>query len=257
METSIYEPKTNPNELRIAKRRSNRTPEDYPKYNMIPQSIVMVNMLGFLAKLNGAIKFQNCPIRKSPFYMIKSRIIDYFLTVVKAGQAPADWSYRFNGLEEAPENPGHLLAAIELIIDDAVFPFHTPVDYSLLSIMYDQIYKAPVGEFKSDPHMPMSEKSILDVWDALLQMIEYNNWFFLEQTIVPQWTAIIKNWYPHLKIGMAKGTNLKLATMIAGGPMIQMEGKDICKFYEFRDNFHNILCQHGHEYGYRLNIKKL
>ena len=255
METKLFEPKAQPKDLKNMRRRAQRLPEEYPTYKMIPSSEVMSKILNGIAALNGAIKFPECPIRKSPFYQLKSRVIQYMLTLIRAKQAPADWAYKFNGVETAPENPGHYLAAIELFIGPEKFQFHTGIDNPLMCILFQQIYQAPIKDFYADAHIPIEVARTVDIWEDLLTTFENANWFIYEQQIVHGWVDVMRNWYPHLKITMQKGTNAKLATMMAGGPMMALNGSDWCKFYELRDNFSAKLKEIGHQHDFRLNLK--
>lgn len=261
METRLFEPKAQPKDLRIMRRRAQRLPEEYPTYKMIPSSEVMSKILNSIAALNGAIKFPECPIRKQTFYQLKTRVIQYMLTLIKAGQVPADWSYKFNGVETAPENPGHYLAAIELFVGPEKFQFHTGIDNPLMCILFQQIYQAPIKDFYADAHHPLEVTRTLDVWENLLMTFEDSNWFIYEQQIVHGWVDSINNYYPKLKFRLAPGVNVKLATMLAGGPMIQAKIKDnkysdVCKFNDLRDNFANWLEKIGHRGDFSLCLKK-
>ena len=256
-----FEPKAQAKDLRTMKNRAHRAPEDYPKYNMIPQSDVMAEILKYLDKLNGSIKFQNNPIRKQAFYQLKSRIIQYFLTLIKSGQAPEDWSYVFNGLQDNPGAPTQVLAALELHVDDTVALFHTVIDNQFMGILFDECYQAPINEFHADPHAPMELDEILETWTYLVATMEQWNWFIHERAEVHGWIDSINNYYPNLKFRLAPGTNVKLATMLAGGPMIQAKIKgdkysDVCKFNELRDNFANWLEKIGHRGDFSLCLKK-
>lgn len=256
METKLFEPKAQPKDLRNMRRRAQRLPEEYPTYKMIPSSEVMSKILNSIAALNGAIKFPECPIRKSPFYQLKTRVIQYILTLIRAKQAPADWSYKINGVEPAPESPNRFLAAIELFIGPEKFQFHTGIDNALMCILYQQLYQHPVTDFYADAHTPLSMTKTIEIWDDLLATFEDNNWFVYEQQIVHGWIDVMRNWYPHLNIKMQKGTNCKVATMLAGGPMMQTNGSDWCKFNELRDNFSAKLEELGHHHDFKLNLKK-
>lgn len=256
MEATLFEPKAQPKDLRDMQRRSSRTPDEYPTYHMIPSTETMVEILRGIELLNHGIKFPEQPIRKQTFYNIKTRVIQYFLTLINAKQAPDTWAYRFNGVQVAPDNPGHCLAAFELFVDGEVFQFHTPIDNPLMCIVYDKLYQAPINEFQADPHRPVDVTEMIGVWEDLIATIEDNNWFIYEQHIVHGWVGVMKNWYPHLKIRMAPGTNAKLATMLKGGPMMQTNGSDWCKFNELRDNFSAKLEELGHKHDFKLNLKK-
>lgn len=256
METKLFEPKAQPKDLRNMRRRSQRLPNEYPTYKMIPSDEVMHEILTRIAVLNGAIKFPEFPIRKSPFYQLKTRIIQYVLTLIRAKQAPDTWAYAVNGVEVNPGNEGHYLAAIELVIAGERFQFHTPIDNSLMCIIFQQLYQQPVKEFYADDHMPLDVAKTIEIWEELLTIFEDSDWFIYEQQIVHGWVDVMRNWYPHLGIKMQKGTNCKIATMLAGGPMMQTNGSDWCKFYELRDNFSTKLEALGHKHDFRLNLKK-
>lgn len=255
MET-LFEPKVQPKELKVMERRAHRTPDEYSVYHMIPSSETMARIMNGIALLNHAIKFPDCPIRKTPFYQLKTRLIQYILTIIKAGQAPADWSYKFNGVEVAPENPGHFLVAVEIYIGDKQFQFHSPIDNPLMCILYDECYKAPIQDFRADPHRPLDITKTIEIWEDLLKDFEDANWFVYERQPVHGWVGVMSSWYPHLKIKMQKGTNCKVATMLKGGPMMQINGRDWCKFNELRDNFSAKLDELGHKHDFKLNLKK-
>lgn len=258
METKLFTPNAQPKDLRDMVRRSNRQPEDYPTYRMIPSDEVMVQIMTGIAKINGAIKFPECPIRKQTFYQLKTRMIQYMLTLIKAGQAPKSWSYKFNGCQVAPGTGGkQTLAAIELFIGPHKFQFHTAIDNPLLCIIYEHLYECPIDEFFADPHQPLTMEETITVWQSLIELFEDSNWFIYEQQLVHGWVNVMRNWYPHLEIKMAKGTNAKLATMLNGGPMMSLKGSDWCKFNELRDNFTAKLAEAGHKYDFKLNLKSL
>lgn len=254
--TTLYEPKAQPKDRGVMQRRSNRTPEEYPEYRMVPDDDTIKTILNQIAAINGAIKFPECPIRKNPFYQLKFRTIVYCITLIKAGIKP-EWSYKVNGVQVAPgvAEPA-FLAAIELNIAGKKYLFHSPIDDPLLYIIYDDLFHREVEEFTADPHKPMTVPMVLAMWEDLIRNFENHNWFIYEQTECHQWLNIMRNWYPHLKIKMAPKTNAKLSTMLKGGPMIQLKGRDVCKFNEFRYNFQAKLIETGHFNDFKLNLKK-
>lgn len=254
--TVLYEPKAQPKDRGTMQRRSNRAPEEYPKYNMIPDDDTMIDIFRKITSLNGAIKFPECPIRKNPFYQLKARMIIYCIILIKSGQRP-NWSYEVNSVQVAPgTDSASYLAAIELTIAGRTFLFHTPIEIPLLNIIYDDLFHREVEEFSAEPHNAMGAPMVLAIWEDLIRCLENHNWFIYEQTECHQWLNTMKNWYPHLKIKLAPGTNAKLATMLSGGPMIQIKGQDVCKFNEFRANFQAKLIETGHFNDFKLNVKK-
>lgn len=254
--STLYEPKAQPKDRAAMQRHSNRTPEEYPKYHMVPEDGTIKTILSQIAALNGAIKFPECPIRKNPFYQLKLRTILYCITLIKAGIKP-EWSYKVNGVQIAPgvAEPAYL-AAIELDIAGWKYLFHSPIETPVLNTIYDDLFHREVEEFTAEPHKPMKVTMALAMWEDLIRNFENNNWFIYEQAECHQWINTMKNWYPHLKIKLAPGTNAKLATMLKGGPMVQIKGRDVCKFNEFRDNFQAKLIETGHFNDFKLNLKK-
>lgn len=251
-----YEPDCTLGELRNMKRRSDRT--NYPTYLMVPDDQTMISIFEKLALLNGEVKHKECIIRKTPFYNLKGRTIIYFLTICKAGLRPG-WSYKFNGLQESPEiqihNKPQVLAAIELIVGGLSFKFHVPVGDPLMCVIFDEIYQAEMLPFKTDNPPRIDAISTISIWGQLLSIYEDNCWFIYEQALVNQWLDYMKVWYPHLKLKIAGGIHPKLSTLINGGPMIQMNGSDLCKFDKLKYNFNKILAEHDQTHSFSFVIK--
>lgn len=261
MEARFFIPKAAPRELRHFERRSNRTPDQYPKYELIPDDRTLIKLLTHIAKLNGAIKQSECPIKKTAFYTLKHRISLHIIRLIKSGQLQG-WQYKFNGLEEAPGavSQRSCLAAIEIIHPimggAQVFQFHYPVENCVLDVLFTEVTTSEIGPFKTDPHISLEVPEMINEWEDLLKTMEDTGWFIYEHTDFHSWVDSIRWWYPHLKIGMAKGQNSKLATMLKGGPRMQICGEEVCKFDYLRANFSSILESTGHKYDFTMRFKK-
>lgn len=254
-----YEPKAQPKDLRTFKRLSARTGSELPEYNMIPEKEVVVDILRHINYLNGAIKFPNCPVRKNTFYSMKTRMIAWFISICKKGVCPG-FRYVVNSVEKSADwdsNPHHCTVAIELWIDSMVFKFHTPIENFMLRTIFDEVYLAEIQEFKADEHAPAPVAHSIECWEELHKLLEDNNWFIYEQSEPHSWIDAVSHTYPHLKLRIRPSDNIKLATMLAGGPMIQLNGSDLCKLNHLRTNFSKVLENAGHKYDFSLNFRKL
>lgn len=252
-----YEPKAQPKDLRTFKRLSARTGNELPEYNMIPSKYVVLDILSNINYLNGAIKFPNCPVRKNTFYALKARMIAWFISVCKKGVCPG-FSYVVNGVERSEDwmvNPHHCTVALELRVDGKAFKFHTPIENFMLRTIFDEVYLAEIQEFKADEHAPAPVAHSIGCWEELHKLLEDNNWFIYEQTEPHAWLESISATYPHLKLRIRPSDNIKLATMLAGGPMIQLNGSDLCKLNYLREHFSEVLESVGHKHDFSLRMK--
>lgn len=241
---SFYETRYNKNELRRMRTTSSRT-EDIPPYYLVPELDIMILLLKKLDWLNQAIKSDHCPIKRNKVYALKHIIIRYFIGVCKTATQPL-WAYKIDHVEAGTPHP---LLAIELWVGNKMFPFHIPVDEKLSRLLYNEIKDLEMGERTPNNTIEATREEILRVWDELLALLEDTNWCIYEHYPVVEWIKAMNKWYPQLALELSPSTNLKLTTMMTGGPMIQSRRKDLCKFMELRHYLQLKLMKLGESYN--------
>lgn len=202
------------------------------RFRTQPPACILIHIFRELDELNRAAKDINFPLRKSPFYKIKSALIRWVILQVKY-KTRDDVSYKIN----SQETDGWAeYVNLDINIGDYTFTFHQKIETPLRWVIWDELVSEATPFMHDTTPSTLAHEDVISTWKSLLQKLENSTWFCFDDCYPQDWIRILKYRY-NKAFDYGRG-GFKLSVALSGGPKLTFANGYVCTVGQLYSDFH-------------------
>lgn len=216
-----------------------------------PSTDVLIDLLDKLALINKCVQRPDWPIRKHNFYNIKSNIINWLM--YQLGNPEISW--KITEIQRPLVNAADL-CVIRITVAGHEYEFHQPLENDFQWLVAEDIQGMEYKPFYRNVTVPdITRAEIINTWKEILNIMAANSWFVYDDMKIIDWYQTIQKRYPACKFKVPERYMRKLDVILAGGPVIEVNGREICQLGRFKNNFVPIMQNMDMLFNFDLGLK--